>query len=180
MTKQRSCGRSHHANSSAHSQAIRTGSGKQSIAQMISWLSLAQTTKLCDCGTRRRGHNWRRFMSTPSTQTLLLCFLIILIACACASHVYDLQFHPNGSCIASASADCTINMWDTRSRQLIQHYAAHTAAVTSVAFHSSGNYLMSGSVDKTVRVSLCPPATPPPAGQVRLANSKVHEQPNDI
>jgi centriolar protein POC1 len=35
--------------------------------------------------------------------------------------------------VASASADKTIKMWDIRSHQLIQHYSAHTDAVTSIS-----------------------------------------------
>lgn len=43
-------------------------------------------------------------------------------------------------------------MWDTRSNQLVQHYDAHTGSVNSVAFHPSGNFLLSSSNDNTLKV----------------------------
>lgn len=43
-------------------------------------------------------------------------------------------------------------LWDTRQQKLLQHYRAHSAPVASVAFHPSGNYLVSASDDKTIRV----------------------------
>ena len=69
-----------------------------------------------------------------------------------------MRFHPDGTCIASASSDSTISVWDVRSNQLMQHYTAHTAPVTSLTFHPSGNFLISASLDSTLKVLL-------PAGQ---------------
>jgi centriolar protein POC1 len=43
-------------------------------------------------------------------------------------------------------------VWDTRSRQLIQHYPAHTDSVTSISIHPSGNFLLSSSKDAVLKI----------------------------
>ena len=69
-----------------------------------------------------------------------------------AGIIEAVRFHPDGTCIASASSDNTISVWDVRSNQMLQHYTAHTAPVTSLAFHPSGNFLISASLDSTLKV----------------------------
>lgn len=50
-------------------------------------------------------------------------------------------------------------VWDVRSNQLVQHYSAHSGPVTNVAFHPSGDFLLSSSLDTTLKVPspLLPP-----------------------
>lgn len=43
-------------------------------------------------------------------------------------------------------------VWDARSHQLLQHYPAHDAEVTSISFHESGNFLLSSSADASLKV----------------------------
>ncbi len=43
-------------------------------------------------------------------------------------------------------------IWDLRSDALLQHYRAHTAAVTGAAFHPSGSFLLTSSLDATLKV----------------------------
>ena len=43
-------------------------------------------------------------------------------------------------------------MWDVRSNQLVQHYSAHSGPITNVAFHPSGDFLLSSSLDTTLKV----------------------------
>jgi len=43
-------------------------------------------------------------------------------------------------------------MWDIRSKRLIQHYDAHDDNVTSISFHPSGNYLLSSSLDASLKL----------------------------
>ncbi|RYH13565.1 hypothetical protein EON65_35365 [archaeon] len=52
-----------------------------------------------------------------------------------SSAVNSVAFHPEGSCVASGSSDCSIKMWDARSHLLVQHYAAHDQPVTSISMH---------------------------------------------
>lgn len=54
--------------------------------------------------------------------------------------------------MATSSLDRAIRVWDARSRQLVQHYPAHTGAVHSLQFHHSGDFLLSSSEDGTVKV----------------------------
>ena len=43
-------------------------------------------------------------------------------------------------------------IWDTRSNQLVQHYAEHDGPVQSIDFHPSGNYLVSASSDNSLKI----------------------------
>ena len=62
----------------------------------------------------------------------LMCNVCVL---SYLSVVNAVQFHPDDTCVVSGSADRSIKVWDVRSHQLIQHYLAHSDAVTSVAMH---------------------------------------------
>lgn len=71
------------------------------------------------------------------------------------------RFHPDGTCVASGSHDkkikvsspsLTPQIWDVRSKRLIQHYDAHTDSVNSIAFHPNGRYLVSASNDATLKL----------------------------
>ena len=44
-------------------------------------------------------------------------------------------------------------IWDIRTNKLLQHYQVHDDAVTSLAFHPSGNFLLTSSADATLKVS---------------------------
>ncbi|KAF6017506.1 POC1A [Bugula neritina] len=52
----------------------------------------------------------------------------------------------------SLFTDNTVKVWDIRVNKLLQHYTAHNAPVNDVAFHSSGNFLISASDDNTIKV----------------------------
>lgn len=36
--------------------------------------------------------------------------------------VNHVEFHPSGTCIASAGTDSTVKVWDIRTNKLLQHY----------------------------------------------------------
>ena len=55
-------------------------------------------------------------------------------------------FHRDQQCLASCSADKTLKLWDIRSHQLIQHYPAHTSAVTGMSMHPVSSVLGTAAV----------------------------------
>ena len=66
--------------------------------------------------------------------------------------VSSIQFHPDGTCLASGASDKKIKIFDCRSQRLLQHYDAHSKGVNSVAFHANGLYLVSTSDDSTIKI----------------------------
>ena len=67
---------------------------------------------------------------TTSTAVMITC-----VVSAFDSVVNTVLFHTEGQCLASASADKSMKMWDIRSHLLIQHYPAHDDEVTSISMH---------------------------------------------
>ena len=47
-----------------------------------------------------------------------------------------------------------LQVWDVRSNQLVQHYSAHSGPVTRIVYHPSGDFLLSSSLDSTLKVSI--------------------------
>ena len=67
--------------------------------------------------------------------------------------VYKVAFSPDGTRLASGSADNTIRLWDVHSREsLFPPLEGHTNAVKSVAFSPDGMLLASASDDTTMRM----------------------------
>ena len=67
--------------------------------------------------------------------------------------VLSARFHPDGTCLASGSADGKVQVWDIRSQLMLQMYTdAHSDAINSVAFHNSGRYLVTASSDATLKI----------------------------
>lgn len=67
--------------------------------------------------------------------------------------VYSVDWSPNGYHLATAGGDGTINVWDMRKSAQVQTMLAHESTVSVVRFdESSGNFLMSGSYDRDIKV----------------------------
>ena len=59
---------------------------------------------------------------------------------------------PDGTCIASASGDDTLKLWDAATGRELRTLKGHVEGVSSVAFNKGGTRLASGT------------ALPPPVG----------------
>lgn len=65
--------------------------------------------------------------------------------------VWAVVFNPSGDFLASAGGDGQIYLWDVHKGGLVKTFEGHQAAVTSLAFSPDGKWLVSGSLDATVR-----------------------------
>ena len=68
------------------------------------------------------------------------------------TNVTAVAFSPDGSLLATASLDQTIELWSTNGWALQGTLTGHTSGVTSVAFSPDGQKIVSGSMDGTVKV----------------------------
>ncbi|KAJ6144961.1 hypothetical protein N7470_008856 [Penicillium chermesinum] len=70
-------------------------------------------------------------------------------------HSYEIRsiaWSPDGSRLASGSADKTVRIWDPATGQSVSILEGHTDWVNSIAWSPDGSRLVSGSGDKTVRI----------------------------
>lgn len=51
------------------------------------------------------------------TKDFIKCHLLFL-----PSYANHVDFHPSGTCIAAASTDNSVKVWDIRSHKMLQHY----------------------------------------------------------
>lgn len=66
--------------------------------------------------------------------------------------VWSVGWSPNGSRIASASADSTAQVWDAESGDHLTVYSGHTDTVYAVSWSPDGKRVASAGYDKTVQI----------------------------
>jgi WD40 repeat protein/DNA-binding SARP family transcriptional activator len=67
------------------------------------------------------------------------------------SWIYSVAFSPDGTTLASSSADCTICLWDVASGALRSILRGHTETVYKVVFTPDGSAVVSSSFDGTIK-----------------------------
>jgi WD40 repeat protein len=68
------------------------------------------------------------------------------------SGVQDITFSPDGTVLASAGSDGTVQLWRVADGSLLKTLSGHTNIVTKIAFAPDNRTLASGSGDSTIRV----------------------------
>ena len=66
--------------------------------------------------------------------------------------ITDLAINPLGDIIASSSTDQTVRLWTNAVKGKNQIIKAHPSPIRSVDFSSTGEFLMTGSNDKTIKI----------------------------
>src|SRR6266498_2537524 len=66
--------------------------------------------------------------------------------------ISDLVWSPDGTRIASASYDKTVQVWDATTGKRLLTYYGHTDAVTALAWSPDDQHIASASLDKTVQI----------------------------
>jgi WD40 repeat protein len=69
-----------------------------------------------------------------------------------AGTVTAVAFSPDGTTLASASADSNIKLWNAKTGQLVTTLSGHVGTVCSVAYSPDGTMLASGGSDGDVRL----------------------------
>ena len=70
--------------------------------------------------------------------------------------VLDVSFSLSSKLLVSASSDRTVRIWNGRNGQEIERLKAHDAMVTCCDFSPTGYFVVSGSVDSTVKIYYLP------------------------
>ncbi|KAI5291240.1 WD domain protein [Ascosphaera aggregata] len=66
--------------------------------------------------------------------------------------VSAVKISPDGTMIASCSADCTIRVWDTATGLLIHNFEGHLAGISTISWSPDSTIIASGSDDKSIRL----------------------------
>ncbi|MEM0979379.1 MAG: hypothetical protein AAGH78_03800, partial [Cyanobacteria bacterium P01_H01_bin.58] len=69
-----------------------------------------------------------------------------------SARVFSVAFSPDGSTVASGSADNTIKLWNPADGSEVTTLKEHSAEVLSVAFSPDGRSVASGSADNTIKL----------------------------
>lgn len=66
--------------------------------------------------------------------------------------LYDAEFSPDGSLLATAGYDRTIRLWEAATGKFVREFPSHNAAIYDLAFSPDGTVLASASGDSTSKI----------------------------
>ena len=66
--------------------------------------------------------------------------------------ISDIAFHEKGTHLATASGDCTIKIWDIFNMECSWKIVDHSQPVWSLNFNYSGDFLIAGAMDHSIRL----------------------------
>ncbi|KAI4659169.1 uncharacterized protein J4E78_005593 [Alternaria triticimaculans] len=98
--------------------------------------------------TSSSSHQRRTSPSKPTT----LNYAPTLILRGHKKAISCVKFSPDGRYIASASADCTIKIWDAHTGALEHTLEGHLAGISTICWSLDSKILASGSDDKSIRL----------------------------
>lgn len=68
------------------------------------------------------------------------------------ARITSVNFHPDGSLLATASSDGTARLWDISSGETVHTFSGHISSVRSVDFDGGGSLVVTGGTDGDVKV----------------------------
>jgi len=90
--------------------------------------------------------------------------------------ILGIAFSPDGTRLATASADGTAKVWDTATGQTLLTLTGHSDAVSGVAFSPDGTLLATCSADGTARLYVLPIEALMALARSRLTRSLTAEE----
>ncbi|CAN9411473.1 unnamed protein product [Alternaria sp. RS040] len=93
-----------------------------------------------------------RHGTSPPSKPTSLHYAPTLILRGHKKAISCVKFSPDGRYIASASADCTIKIWDAKTGALEHTLEGHLAGISTICWSLDSKILASGSDDKSIRL----------------------------
>lgn len=138
--------------------------GHEHVVECIAWapdVALPHIADACEIERKKGGPQPGPFLISGSRDKTIKLWDALTGICLMTLTGHDnwvrgLLFHPGGGkVIVSCADDKTIRIWDYKNRRCQKTLEAHTHFATTLDFHKSAPYVVSGSVDQTVKVWEC-------------------------
>ncbi|XP_019850069.1 PREDICTED: lissencephaly-1 homolog [Amphimedon queenslandica] len=138
--------------------------GHEHVVECVAWANDASLTQVADAvgiQTKKGGPAPGPFLISGSRDKTIRLWDVSTAVCLQVLIGHDnwvrgLMFHPGGGkSIISCSDDKTIRIWDYKNQRCAKTVEAHGHFVTTIDFHKSAPYVVTGSVDQTIKIWEC-------------------------